>query len=87
MLINFTNFLWENAYFEETFRVFEYAVSNFSWPSLFDLWISYIHKFISRYGSDGIGVERARSMFERVLKEAPKDMCKIFYFLYAEFEE
>ena len=26
-------------------------------------------------------------MFERVLKEVPKDMCKIFYFFYAEFEE
>lgn len=26
-------------------------------------------------------------MFERVLKDAPKDRCKIFYFLYAEFEE
>lgn len=26
-------------------------------------------------------------MFERVLKEVPKGKCKIFYFLYAEFEE
>jgi hypothetical protein len=49
--------------------------------------LAYINKFIKRYGSDGIGVERTRSMFERVLKEVPKGKCKIFYFLYAEFEE
>lgn len=56
MLINFTNLLWENAFFEECFRIFEYAISNFTWPSLLDIWISYINKFVNRYGSDGIGV-------------------------------
>lgn len=87
MLFNFTSFLWENAYFEEAFRTFEFAVNNFTWPSLFDIWVSYLTKFISRYSQDGIGVERTRSMFEKLLKEVPKDKCSIFYFMYAEFEE
>lgn len=34
-----------------------------------------------------MGVERARSIFERLLKEVPQTTCKIFYFMYAEFEE
>ena len=25
-------------------------MANFSWPSLFDIWLAYIHKFIKRYG-------------------------------------
>ena len=63
MLLNYTKFLWEGAYFEETFRVFEFALSNFKWPSLHEIWIAYITKFIARHGSSASGVERSRSMF------------------------
>lgn len=87
MLINFTNYIWNEAYFEETFRVFEFAVGNFKWPSLYEIWISYIDKFKSRYGTSAVGVERARSMFERLLKDTPVQHCGTFYFMYAEFEE
>ena len=63
--------------------MFEFAVGNFKWPALYEIWIAYIHKFIARYGQDGIGVERTRSMFERLLKEVPNDKSAIFFFLYA----
>jgi pre-mRNA-splicing factor SYF1 len=72
MLLNFANFLWDSAYFEETFRVFEFALSNFKWPSLHEIWLAYITKFITRHGNTAIGVERGRSMFERLLKDVPK---------------
>lgn len=72
MLLNYTNFLWENTNFEEAFRVFEYALNNFTWPSLYEIWMAYLNKFISRYGDDVIGVERTRSIFERLLKSVPK---------------
>lgn len=85
MLLNLTEFLWQNAYFEEAFRVFEFAVNSFKWPSLYEIWISYIHKFISRYGDDPIGVERTRSMFERLLKTCPSEYTSIFHYLYAKF--
>jgi hypothetical protein len=26
-------------------------------------------------------------MFERLLREVPQDHCRIFYYIYAEFEE
>lgn len=85
MLINFTNFIWEHNYFEEAFRVFEFAVGNFKWPSLYEIWISYITKFIQRYGDTPVGVERSRSMFERLMKDVPIENSAIFYFMYAEF--
>jgi pre-mRNA-splicing factor SYF1 len=87
MLLNYTNFMWEHTYFEETFRVFEFALSNFKWPSLREIWLSYISKFITRHGGTAAGVERARSMFERLFRDIPKDQAGIFYFIYAEFEE
>jgi pre-mRNA-splicing factor SYF1 len=64
--------LWENSYFEEVFRVFEFAVGHFKWPNVYEIWLSYISRFIERYGSDGVGVERTRSIFERLLKEIPQ---------------
>ena len=87
MLLNYTNLLWENTYFEETFRVFEFALSNFKWPALNDIWLSYIHNFITRHGGTATGVERARSMFERLFRDVPKDYAATFYFIYADFEE
>lgn len=68
MLLNYVNMLWDNAYFEEVFRVFEFAVGHFKWPNVYEIWLSYISRFIERYGTDGIGVERTRSIFERLLK-------------------
>lgn len=56
MLLNYTNFLWDNTYFEETFRVFEFALSNFKWPSLHEIWLSYINKFVARHGGSAAGV-------------------------------
>lgn len=87
MLLRYTQFLWDNLYFEETFRVFEFALSNFKWPSLYEIWLAYVSKFTARHSASASGVERARSMFEKLLREAPQEYCGIFYFMYAEFEE
>lgn len=35
MLLNYVNMLWENAHFEEVFRVFEFAVAHFKWPNVY----------------------------------------------------
>jgi pre-mRNA-splicing factor SYF1 len=85
MLLKYAQFLWDSLYFEETFRVFEFALSNFKWPALYEIWLAYISKFITRHAATPAGVERARSMFERLLREAPPAHCFIFYFSYAEF--
>ena len=67
--------------------MFEFALSNFKWPSLHEIWLAYIKKFTDRHGGTAAGVERARSMFERLLRDVPKDQAGTFYFMYAEFEE
>lgn len=87
MLLKFAQFLWDNLYFEETFRVFEFAISSFKWPALYEIWLAYTSKFVARHSATPSGVERARSMFERLLREVPAEHCFIFYFSYAQFEE
>ena len=39
VLINFTNFLENNHYFEESFKVYESGINLFSWPNVYDIWL------------------------------------------------
>ncbi len=45
-IVNYANFLQENLFYEESFRVFERGVSLFSWPALQDIYLLYIKTFI-----------------------------------------
>lgn len=85
MLLNFAQFLEQNNYFEESFKVFESGLAMFKWPGLYDIWLVYINKFVKRYQRDKL--ERARDLFEKVLQSVPQKFCKIFYLMYAEYEE
>jgi pre-mRNA-splicing factor SYF1 len=38
--------LEDNAFYEESFKVFEAGIALFDWPALYDVWIVYITKFI-----------------------------------------
>ena len=51
-IFNYTNFLEKNNYFEESFRVYEQAIDNFTWPFLYDIYLIYVTKFIKRYKSN-----------------------------------
>lgn len=85
IIFNFCDFLEKNMYFEETFKVYEQALNFFTWPSLYDIWVIYLTKFVERY--KGEKIERARDLFEQVLSTCPKDKIKIFYYMYADLEE
>jgi pre-mRNA-splicing factor SYF1 len=85
IIFNFCDFLEKHMYFEETFKVYEQALNFFTWPSLYDVWVIYLTKFVERYNGDKI--ERARDLFEQVLSTCPKDKIKIFYYMYADLEE
>ena len=84
-ILNFTNFLQVNNFFEESFRVYERAVQIFSWPHVYDIWINYLSKVIKRLA--GSKVERVRHLFNQVLKDCPKDKSRLFLFMFADFEE
>jgi pre-mRNA-splicing factor SYF1 len=71
-ILNYCEYLENNHYYEETFRVFEQAISFFTWPHAYDIWIMYLTKFVQRYG--GQKIERARDLFEQAIAAAPKDV-------------
>lgn len=85
IIINYGMFLEEHNYFEEAFRAYEKGIALFKWPNVFDIWNTYLTKFLSRYS--GSQLERARDLFEQCLEHCPPDLVKNFYLLYAKLEE
>ncbi|KAG2377976.1 hypothetical protein C9374_008598 [Naegleria lovaniensis] len=102
-VINFTQFLIENRYFEEAFSVFERATSLFNYPQVFPIWSHYLLQFISRYQHTKL--ERTRDLFEQALSQMPfyskerasqqsgkayvvkNSHARDFFLLYVKFEE
>jgi len=85
MVLNFTSYLQEKKYFEESFRAYERGVHAFSYPHVKDLWTAYLAQFVSRYG--GTKVERTRDLFQEACTTAPPQEAKPFYLQYAKYEE
>jgi len=85
IILNYALFLEENQYFEESFKAYERGVSLFKWPHVYDIWQTYLDKFLARYG--GRKLERARDLFDQCLEDIPKDYAKKIFLLYAKLEE
>lgn len=85
IIINFGMFLEDNHFFEEAFKAYERGVAIFKWPNVFDIWNTYLTKFMQRYG--GKKLERARDLFEQALEHCPPKFAKKLYILYAKLEE
>jgi len=85
IIINYGMFLEEHNYFEEAYRAYEKGISLFKWPNVYDIWNSYLSKFLERYG--GTKLERARDLFEQCLDQCTLEHAKYFYLLYAKLEE
>lgn len=51
IIVNYAQFLEENKYFEESFKVYERGVELFTFPVSFELWNIYLSKFTKRYVS------------------------------------
>ena len=86
--VAFNNFIApqeEKNYFEESFKIYERGISMFKWPLVYDLWTTYLTKFVTRYGGDKL--ERARDLFEQALDKCPEKFAKAIYLLYAKLEE
>ncbi|XP_074655253.1 pre-mRNA-splicing factor SYF1-like [Tubulanus polymorphus] len=85
IIINYGMFLEENNYYEEAFKAYEKGIALFKWPNVYDIWVTYLAKFIERYG--GKKLERARDLFEQCLDGCPPKFTKELYLLYAKLEE
>jgi pre-mRNA-splicing factor SYF1 len=98
ILLSYASLMWENNFFEETFRIYEKGITLFSYPHVYPIWMVYLHQFMERYGTNnndknksgaGRKLERIRDLFEQAIKSLPAGAVetKKIYLLYAKYEE
>ncbi|OAY26103.1 pre-mRNA-splicing factor SYF1 [Manihot esculenta] len=85
IIINYSLLLEEHKYFEDAFKVYERGVKIFKYPHVKDIWVTYLSKFVKRYGKSKL--ERARELFEHAIEMTPADSVKPLYLQYAKLEE
>ena len=68
MFLNYAAYLEESQYYEDAFRIYEQAVSIFLFPQVKVVWVTYLDKFMERYG--GTKLERLRDLFEHAVSMA-----------------
>ncbi|KAG0497206.1 hypothetical protein HPP92_001897 [Vanilla planifolia] len=85
IILNFAYFLEEHKYFEDAFKVYERGIKIFKYPHVKDIWVTYLSKFVKRYGKSKL--ERARELFENAIEKAPAQVVKPLYLQYAKLEE
>ncbi|XP_021902168.1 pre-mRNA-splicing factor SYF1 isoform X2 [Carica papaya] len=85
IIINYAFLLEENKYFEDAFSVYERGVKIFKYPHVKDIWVTYLSKFVKRYGKTKL--DRTRELFEQAVEAAPADAVKPLYLQYAKLEE
>lgn len=84
-VLNYAAFLAEHHRYEESFRAYERGLDMFPFPHALDLWVTYLTKFLERYGATKI--ERTRDLFEQAVETAPPECARVLYLMYANFEE
>lgn len=85
LILSYAKFLEERKYFEEAFKVYERGIKVFPWPHVNDIWLTYLNRFVERYG--GRKLERARDLFEQAVEKAPAKSARRLHMLYARLEE
>ncbi|KAI3697398.1 hypothetical protein L6452_30386 [Arctium lappa] len=85
IILNYAMLLEDNKYFEDAFKVYERGVKIFKYPHVKDIWVTYLSKFVKRYGKSKL--ERARELFEHAVEMAPAEVVKPLYLQYAKLEE
>src|SRR5947209_2379125 len=66
-------------------QAYEKGIAIFKWPNVYDIWNTYLTKFLKRFG--GTKLERARDLFEQCLENCPEKYAKALYLLYGKLEE
>ena len=86
-VLNYTAFLSEHKYFEESFAAYERGIELFGFPHAGAqvLWKAYLTAFLWRYQENQ--VERTRDLFQRCLESCPREVCAEFYAMNGSFEE
>lgn len=85
IILNYAFLLEEHKYFEDAFKVYERGVKIFKYPHVKDIWVTYLSKFVKRYGKTKL--ERARELFDQAVEVAPSESVKPLFLQYAKLEE
>mmetsp|Transcript_112671 Transcript_112671/g.283248 ORF Transcript_112671/g.283248 Transcript_112671/m.283248 type:complete len:977 (+) Transcript_112671:106-3036(+) len=85
LVLSYAKFLEERKYFEDAFKVYERGIKVFNWPHVNDVWLTYLSRFVARYG--GRKLERARDLFEQAMEKVPAKYARRLHMLYAKLEE
>ncbi|KAG5542349.1 hypothetical protein RHGRI_022031 [Rhododendron griersonianum] len=85
IITNYAMLLEEHKFFEDAFKVYERGVKIFKYPHVKDIWVTYLSKFVERYGKSKL--ERARELFEHAVEATPAESAKPLYLRYAKLEE
>jgi pre-mRNA-splicing factor SYF1 len=89
MVLNFTAYLREQRFFDESFSFFERAIAAFqgAYPHCERVWLAYLDSFQERYGETKL--ERLRELYEEALRGAPAESTALalLYTKFARAEE
>ncbi|BFG30640.1 hypothetical protein CerSpe_169150 [Prunus speciosa] len=85
LIINYALLLEKHKYFKDAFKVYEKGTKIFKYPHVKDIWVTYLSKFVKRYGKKEL--ERARQLFEDAVQAEPADAKKPLYLQFANLEE
>jgi pre-mRNA-splicing factor SYF1 len=56
-----------------------------AWPYAHEIWLIYLKSIIERHSDTK--VERIRDLFNQVLSKVPPKQAKVFFYMYADYEE
>ena len=85
MCLNYSCYLEEHDYFEDSFQVLERSLSLFVYPQLKAVWLVYLDKFEHRYGRHR--VDRLRDLYESAVANVPPELAAEFFIKYGKMEE
>ncbi|KAK3015443.1 hypothetical protein RJ639_007775 [Escallonia herrerae] len=85
IIINYAMLLEDHKYFEDAFKVYERGVKIFKYPHVKDIWVTYLSKFVKRFGKSKL--ERARELFEQAVEVTPANSVKPLFLQFAKLEE
>lgn len=78
IIVNYANFLEENKYFEDSYKVYERGIDLFGYPIAFELWNTYLLKFMERYVS---------CLLASVWSLDPKDIFSYAFHCHIDYRE
>ena len=86
MILNYCSFLERHKLYKQCFQIYERGVAIFRYPTVLEIWNSYLNASIKYMDMLAIKKERIRSLFNQALQNCPDKYGKALYLMYFDFE-